>query len=447
MVLLYNKHGKLSKEEKAVNFKNFIESKKDGELSYKQIKSFVDSFMQDKLSEKQVVEFIKVSAKYGCTNAEVYNMAKCMAETGTQLKISDELGFCVDKHSAGTVSDGTSLILLSALASLGIPFVKVVSNTYGNHGSMFNKLNMFKGFNAYQTKAEVAQRVKECGVGIVADTGNIAPAAAKMYNICKQHGLMPEQVVASSIMANKIATGASLVVVDVKSGEGSVVGSANAEALAKRLVEVGKLAGIKTIAVVTDFNWPISAAVGAGLELQEIKDTLSNAKEYIGSNLLKLAKEMVTCVLMSCERATTRSQAAAMFDDVISSGAAYNQFCKIISSYGGDFLSFDRTEKLIDTAVSYITADYSGFIGDIKLDELYKAVEFIISHKGEVDKDAGLVLMCAEGDRVTEGQKLAKIFYSHDNNRYFKVAQELYDSFKITKEKPSLNNLFIKVEV
>lgn len=430
-----------------MDFKNLLATKKSSELSEEQIQEFVNAVKNKELSDKQILEFVKVSAQTGCTNNEVYYMAKYMALSGEMLNLGTDLGFCVDKHSAGSVSDGMSLILMSVLASLGLKFVRVVSNTYGTHGNLLQKLSKFKGFSAFLTKQEMYNKANWCGVGILQDQGDIAPVAAKMYKVCKENNLMVEPVVSASIMANKIATGANLLIVDVKSGEGSVVGTNNAVALADRLVAVGTMANIKTVAVVTDFNWPISASVGVGLELQEIKDTLSNAKEYIGSNILKLAKEMVTCVLIASNKVTGRSQASEMFENAINSGMAYNKLCEIIETYGGDIHSVDRTDKLLDTAVSYITADYDGYVGDIMLDKLYSSTNFIISNKGEYDADAGLVLMCAEGDRVVAGQKLAKVFYSHNNNRYFKVAEDLYKSFKITKEKPVHTNLFVKVVV
>ena len=429
-----------------MDFKKLLLAKKSGELSEAQIKNFVYAVKNGAVTDKQILEFVKLSNEVGCSDLEVYYMAKHMAKAGTMLNVNKTLGFCVDKHSAGSVSDGMSLVLMSVLASLNFKFVRVVSNTYGIHGSLLNKLSKFKGFNAILSTEEMLEKASQCSVGIIENQGDIAPVAAKMYNICKQNNLMVEPVVSASIMANKIATGASMLVVDVKSGEGSVVESQSV-ALANRLVSVGNMANIKTVSVVTDFNWPILASVGVGLELQEIKDTLSNAKEYIGSNILKLAKEMTTCVLIASGAANGRAKAAEMFNEVITSGKAYHHFCNIIQTYGGDIQSVNRTEKLIDTAVSYISAPCDGYVGDIKLDLLYKNTNYIISRKGEYDADAGLVLMCAEGDKVFAGQKLAKVFYSHENNRYFKVVNNLKDAFKITKDKPNHTNLFIKVVV
>ena len=188
-----------------MDFKNLLAIKKSAQLTEDQIQQFVVAVKQDKLTDKQILEFVKLSNQVGCSDNEVYYMAKHMAQSGTMLNISEQC-FCVDKHSAGNVSDGMSLILMSVLASLGINFVRVVSNTYGTHGSLLNKLSKFKGFNALLTKQEMLNNLKSCGVGIFQDQGDIAPVAAKIYKICKEYNLMVEPVVSASIMANKIAT-------------------------------------------------------------------------------------------------------------------------------------------------------------------------------------------------------------------------------------------------
>lgn len=429
-----------------MDFKKNRKKNNSVQISEQDIYEFVSAVQNDQISDKQIIEFVARLSE-NATNNQVYWLAKYMARSGEMLALSDKLGYCVDKHSAGSVSDGMSIILMSVLASLGIGFVKVVSNTYGIHGNLLQKLTKFRGFNCSLSQEQMLQKASWCGVGLYQDNGNIAPVAGKVYTVCKENNMLAEPVVSASILATKIATGANITVVDVKSGEGAVNGIKNPTALANRLVEVGKMANIQVIAVITDFNWPISASVGVGLELLEIKDTLSDAKEYKGSNLLKLAKEMAICVLMSSKMATSRSQASEMFDNAVENGSAYKAFCEIIETYGGEVHSIERTQKLMDTAVSYITSDFDGYVSDIKLDKLYDNINYVISHKGEYDAHAGLVLMCAEGDRVKLGQKLAKVFYSHDNKRYFKVVKELYDAFEITKNKLPIANLFIKVVV
>lgn len=429
-----------------MDFKKLRDKKNVVELSEHDIYEFACAVENNQLSDKQILEFVRYFGE-NATNNQVYWLAKYMAKSGDMLQLSQELGYCVDKHSAGSFSDGMSIILMSVLASLGVRFVKVVSSTYGIHGNLLDKLTKFKGFSCGIDKQLMIQKASWCGVGLYQDNGNIAPVAGKIYTVCKENNLLIEPVVSASILATKIATGANMTVVDVKSGEGAVDGVKNPTILANRLVDVGKMAGLQVIAVITDFNWPISASVGVGLELLEIKDTLSDAKEYKGSNLLKLAKEMAICVLMSSKLATSRSLASEMFDNAVESGKAYNKFCEIIETYGGEVYSIGRTEKLMDTAVSYITSDFDGYVSDIKLANLYDSINYVISHKGEYDSNAGLVLMCAEGDRVKFGQKLAKVFYSHDNKRYFKVVKDLYKSFEITKSKLATTNLFIKVVV
>ena len=111
------------------------------------------------------------------------------------------------------------------------------------------------------------------------------------------------------------------------------------------------------------------------------------------------------------------------------------------------FIETNRKELLMDTAVSYITAKQSGYMYDIKLAELYSTSQELIGSGKTFDASAGVVLMCKEGDKIVEGQKIAKVLYSHENKRYFELHDRLLDSFEIRQEKPVINNLFYKVIV
>ena len=149
-----------------MNYKSFIEAKKKGELTEEKIKQFVSALAADELSEKQILEIVKAFDKYGCTNQEVFFMAKHMADSGVNLNLQKEIGFCVDKQSIGTVSDVITLIVMSVLASLDIKCVKVLSDSYGIHDNLLSKLKSFRGFNALLTREEMVEKAKHHGVDL-----------------------------------------------------------------------------------------------------------------------------------------------------------------------------------------------------------------------------------------------------------------------------------------
>lgn len=427
-----------------MNIKNLIERKKSYELELRDFEEFVKYLQSKKYSEKYVLEFLNTLEQKKCTDNELYNFALAMAKSGKMLNLSEKFDCCVDKYSFGKYSDGMSLILMSVLASVGLKFARVMSDN-GQYGTKLSRLRKIDGFVVPKSFDDAVRNASNCGAFFLNYMGNIAPVTTVLYNICAKHNKFFELSYIAMIMANKIAVGANVLIGDIKVGEGAA--TTDIDELAKRLVSIGKLAKIKTVAVVTDLNCPVSASVGAKCEMQEVIDILSESKDHNTSRLLELAKEMVVCVLMATKQASSRTKAMAIFDESISSGKAYKRFCQIVENYGGNLSFIQKANSLVDVAVSYIEAPEAGYVEDIKLNEIYDCAQKIISDGKKHDDGAGVVLMCDEGDKVVEGQKLAKIYYSFTNKRYFENVRQLQNCFVISKEKKKTNKLLYKVVI
>ena len=425
--------------------KELIEKKQTAELMVEDMHIFVDEILKSK-SDKDIVSLVSCMQKYGMSDEEIYSLAGALAASGMSLNTSRELGYCVDSQSVGKFSDPINLIVMSVLSVYDIKFVKAVGNSYAEKGSTFDRLKSIKGLKIPAVLDDAYEIADNVGV-MLFDAKNIAPAAVKLYNICKKHNMLVEFIIAATVVANKIATGSSLVIYDIKIGEGSVLGLIESELLAQRLINVSSLARINAVSVITDLSWPISATVGYNFEIQEIIDYLSGAKEYPNSSLKTLAKEMTVCALMSSGVAKSRTNAVELYNDAITSGKAYQKFREILEYYGANFDDFNRTNKFVDTAVSYVVAKQDGYVFDIKLLDLYNCAHEIIGSGKSYDKNAGIVLMCAEGTPVKKGQKLAEVFFSLDNKRYFEKYKDLNDCFAVSEKKPVVNNLFYKVMV
>lgn len=111
-----------------------------------------------------------------------------------------------------------------------------------------------------------------------------------------------------------------MIVLDVKSGSGSFMKTADdARELAENLTAVGKLAGKKTVAVITDMDEPLGNAVGNALEVKEAIEVLHGEKK---GELLELCLTLGACILTEAGIAENDAAARKMLEKGIEDGSA-----------------------------------------------------------------------------------------------------------------------------
>jgi len=417
-----------------VNINEILEIKnKELSLTKEEIDFVIYSYNRDKINDAKMIDFLKLINETNFSYEETYYLANAMASTGEKLEISKNVGFVIDKHSAGSISDPTTLIFMSVLATLGVRNVKVLSSDFGEFGSSLARFKGFKNFDAKISKEKLYENIKNINFGVLEETGEIAPIDKKIYNLRKRANIVSVPLVAASILSKKIATGASAVIYDVKTGEGAIFPSEKfANELANYLVNSTKLAGIMCASVITNLDQPLGASIGLRTELEETIAVLRSERAFYDAKLLDVAKELVIVALCLTGVTAGRSDASKLFDEAIVSGKALDNFRALIKTYGGVYEDFKHTSQrlLNGVAISYITAKEDGYITDIILQNLIDAYKIIN------DKHAGIVLLVREGSRVKTGDKLMRVFYSIDNKTYFDSINSLYDSIIIGKTKP-----------
>lgn len=436
-----------------MNVLKIIESKRDNiELTRDEIDFFVSGFVSGKVSDAQAGAFLMAVTDKGFTPDEAYFFASALAHSGKVFNVSTKFSKCVDKHSTGGVSDAATLIVVPVLAALGLKVAKLSTRGFGASIGTLDRLGVFEGYKPNISTKAFLSTLEKVGASIIGETDDIVPADKKFYDIRRQTGTIPSvPLIACSIMCKKIAMGAEALVLDVKCGEGSLVRNiSQANALAKLMVQIGKRAGIKTTAILSNLNQPLGRNIGPMLEAREAVLLLQNHSDYIGGDLYNMCREMVAHVLISAGLATGRAVAYEMFENAIESGKAILKFKEMVLAHGGNIKKIDKPELLIPTSQTiFINADKNGYIFDIDTKGLYQAVNIIgggrSGEKDEINTNVGVEVLVREGDKVKEGDTLARVYYSISDPSFASAISIMRKCFKIEKRAPEKQNLIYKV--
>jgi len=429
---------------------DIIIKKKEGlALNEQEINFMINGYLSGEVADYQMSALLMAIVLKGTTHEEEVLLTKAMLESGDKIDLSKIDGICVDKHSTGGVGDTTTLVIAPILAALGLKVAKMSGRGLGHTGGTIDKLEAIPGFNTSLSEEHFFKEVNEIGLAVTGQTANIAPADKKIYALRDVTGTVEAvALIASSIMSKKLASGADVILLDVKVGEGAFMKTLkDAKKLARSMVDIGKSQGKKMVALLTDMEQPLGVAVGNSIEVIEAIETLKGKGP---EDLKLLCFEICKEILLLTDKAKDEKEALALVEDSVRTGKALKKLELMISAQGGnkavinDYSLFGKAKELIE-----VKAEKSGYIKAIDALKIGEASGILgagrIKKEDSVDLVVGIDVLKKVGDYVTKGDLIARI-YANDKGK--KEALEIVkSSFQYSKEKVKPRKLILgKIE-
>lgn len=428
-----------------------MKKRNGGALSDAEIHFMVQGYTKGEIPDYQMSAMMMAIYFQGMNADETLALTMEMAKSGDLLDLSDIRGVKVDKHSTGGVGDKTSLALTPMVAAAGVTVAKMSGRGLGHTGGTIDKLESFSGFSTAISEQQFKDNVNRIGIAIMGQTADLAPADKKLYALRDVTATVDNMsLIASSIMSKKLAAGADAIVLDVKTGSGAFMKTAeDSFALAHEMVRIGNGAGRKTIAVVSDMDQPLGYAVGNALEVKEAIDTLNGngPKDFV-----ELCMTLGSYMLVAGGRAATREEAENVLTKVIENGSALDKLAEFIEAQGGDKELVYHPERLPQASiVQEIESPADGYIQKIVCDEI-GICSLILgggreTKESEIDLSVGLVLHKKVGDAVRKGDSLATI-YANDQAKLDAAKERFLQAYTIDRnpveKKPLIKGIVIE---
>ena len=429
---------------------DLIVKKRDGgELSTEEIDFMIQGYTRGEIPDYQMSAMCMAIVFRGMSDKETLDLTMSMMNSGETLDLSPINGIKADKHSTGGVGDKTSLILCPMVSACGVKIAKMSGRGLGHTGGTLDKLESFPGFNISIGEQRFFDNVNKHGIAIIGQTADLDPADKKLYALRDVTGTVPSiPLIVSSIMSKKLASGADVIVLDVKCGDGAFMKTVDeAKELARGLTRIGRLAGRKCAAVITDMDQPLGCAVGNSVE---VKEAISVLKGETKGDLLELCLTLGSCILTEAGIAESIEDARSRLTHAVESGAALKKLAEMVSAQDGDGNDVYDTSRLPDAKVKLeVPSEVSGYVSRIFAEH----VGLVSMHLGggratkdsEIDLSVGVILHKKVGDKVEKGESLATIHASSEEKAQ-EAAKLLRDCYQFS-DTPIERPEFIKAIV
>jgi pyrimidine-nucleoside phosphorylase len=412
---------------------DLIRKKRDsGEHSREEIDFLISGYTHGRIPDYQMSAWLMASWIRGLSHAETASLTEAMLHSGEVVTFPELPGKKVDKHSTGGVGDKTSLILAPIVAAGGLRVPMISGRGLGHTGGTLDKLEAIPGFNTALTLADFRRVLGECGMALIGQTAEIAPADKKIYALRDVTSTVENVgLICASIMSKKLAEGIDALVLDVKTGSGAFLEKEeDAVHLAELMVETARRVGKRAVALITDMDQPLGRFAGHAHEVMESMEVLRGRGP---DDLRDLSVELSAWMFFLGDRTRSVAEGRELAGRLIASGEALRKCGHSIRLQGGDPRVVENYELLPRAQNrAEVPSASDGFLAATRCRELGIALAMLgggrEKKEDRIDPAVGLEFHKRIGDRVARGETLVTIHYN-SGDKLAEARARIADSF------------------
>lgn len=398
-------------------------------LGKETLRDCVMGYLSGSVSREEMTAILRAICRSGLSDEDTIYLTEVMLESGERLSFQPRKYPYADKHSTGGVADSTTIIIAPVVAASGVPFLKMSGRKLGHTGGTLDKLECFKGLRTELSVEEAERVVGSVGAAVIAQTGTLVPADKALYKLRDETDTVKSiPLIASSVVSKKLASGAEVLVLDVKMGAGAFMDDlGEGETLAKLMIRILRSAGRKSAAILCDMNSPLGEGVGGVLETIDAIEVLEGKKSRLCTLALTIAAKIIALAKDVSDEVAMREA-----EDIVKDGRALAKLREIVAAQGGslDLFKGETREKIRASVAGEVLAEEGGYVKRIECVKLG-----LLARELEAKGGYGSFVPVKVGSVVKKGDLLVRLYGKESTSE--ETLRAFGECFEITPDEVS----------
>ena len=377
--------------------------------------AITDDIVKNRYSKMEMAAFLVASGQTGLDREEILYLTRAMTASGDRLVWNEPL--VVDKHCIGGIpGNRTSMLVVPIVAAHGMAMPKTSSRAITSPAGTADTMEVLA--NVHLTPAAMHEAVRQQRAFLAwGGTARLAPVDDILISVERPLGIDSQGQMIASILAKKLAAGATHLLIDIPVGPTAKVRHMSEALQLRKLFEfAGDRLGVHLEVVVTDGSQPVGRGIGPVLEARDVMQVLrndANAPNDLRQKSLRLAGR-----LLEFDPDIRGGYGYAIARDILDSGRALEKMQAIIAQQGAQQTQFKPAALTFE-----VNAAETGVVTAIDNFQLAKIARMA---GAPMDKGAGVDLLKKLGERVNAGEALYRVHAEFPANFQFahKLAQQ-----------------------